>query len=257
MFEAVTYSFASVLLVSAISFAGVFTLTLRDKLLKSLIFVLVSMSAGALFGDAFLHLIPEAFGEGDSKLVALAVVAGIMLFFILEKFLAWRHSHGSDEETLESARAHDHTVKSLGPIVLFADAVHNFIDGVVIAASFLVSTEVGIATVLAVVLHEIPQEIGDFGLLLHSGYSRGKALFYNFLSALTAIIGAALVFMLGGGVERALPFLLAFTAGGFIYIAGADLVPEIQKTKESKKSLVQVLCMIFGVGLMVSLLFLG
>ena len=127
------------------------------------------------------------------------------------------------------------------------DAIHNLIDGVIIGASFLVSVEVGVATTLAVALHEIPQEIGDFGLLIHSGLSRGKALLFNFLSGLASLLGLALAFSLQGGVEGFIPRALAFAAGGFVYIAGSDLVPEIQKTKELKKSLIQVLSMVVGI----------
>src|SRR3989344_4273389 len=235
-----TYAFLSVLAVSALSLVGAFTLTLKEKVLKSLIFVLVSMSAGALFGDAFIHLIPEAFsGALSPDRASLYLLIGILFFFMLEKFLHWRHSHGIDEESGETGSTHDHSKKNVGIMVLVGDAIHNLIDGVIIGASFLVSVEVGVATTLAVALHEIPQEIGDFGLLIHSGLSRGTALLFNFLSGLASLLALA----------------LAFAAGGFVYIAGSDLVPEIQKTKELKKSLIQVLSMVVGILAMMLLLY--
>lgn len=244
----------SVILISLISFVGAVTFALKEKTLRALIFILVSLSAGALFGDAFLHLIPESMEEGGGTAAAIAVIVGIFLFFILEKFLAWRHSHGMDEESMEMVATHDHTVKPLGHLVIIADGIHNLIDGFIIGASFMVGPEVGLATTIAVALHEIPQEIGDFGLLIHSGFSKSRALVYNFFSGLAAVIGLVLVYWIGAGFADFMPLALAFAAGGFIYIAGSDLVPEIQKTKEFKKSLLQVVFMTVGVAAMFSLL---
>lgn len=250
------YSLLCVLVVSLLSLVGAVTFALRDKTLKSLLFVLVSVATGALFGDAFIHLLPEAFGTLKPEIVSASALAGIGLFFILEKFLLWRHSHGIDEESEESERAHDHSQKHVGVMVTVGDGIHNLIDGVIIGASFMVSTEIGVATTLAVVLHEIPQEIGDFGILLHSGFSKKRALGLNFLSAICAFLGVGIVFTLGAGVERFVPVALAFAAGGFIYIAGSDLLPEIHKTKEIKQSLVQILSLFIGVLLMAGLLFM-
>jgi len=254
MTGAFLYSFLSVLIVSVISLVGVFTLALSDKILRALISYLVSLAAGALLGDAFVHLIPEAFEKGDSTLIAATILAGIFLFFILEKILHWHHSHGQVEECVETLENHNHCHKPLGTIVIVADSVHNFIDGVIIAASYLVSLPVGLATTIAVVIHEIPQEIGDFGLLIHSGWSKKRALLFNFLSALAAAVGVLAVFVLGVGMEKFVPVALAFAAGGFIYIAAVDIVPELHKTTGFRKSLFQSLFMLFGFGLMFVLL---
>jgi len=254
MAGAFLYSFLSVLIVSVISLVGVFTLALSDKILRTLISYLVSLAAGALLGDAFVHLIPEAFEKGNSTMMAATILAGIFLFFILEKILHWHHSHGQVEECVETLENHNHCHKPLGTIVIVADSVHNFIDGVIIAASYLVSLPVGLATTIAVVIHEIPQEIGDFGLLIHSGWSKKRALFFNFLSALAAAVGVLAVFVLGVGMEKFVPAALAFAAGGFIYIAAVDIVPELHKTTGFRKTIFQSLAMLLGFGLMFGLL---
>ena len=168
---------------------------------------------------------------------------GILLFFALEKFLHWHH-HGEDTEN------HIHPV---GKLVLFSDAVHNFLDGMIIGASFLVSVPVGLATTIAVVLHEIPQEIGDFAVLLHSGYTKARALWLNFLSALAALLGALVLFSLGEIAEISATWLVPIAAGGFIYIAVADLMPELHKTKELKYSILQIGAVMIGVLAMVAL----
>ncbi|KKS45254.1 MAG: hypothetical protein UX21_C0009G0009 [Microgenomates group bacterium GW2011_GWC2_45_8] len=256
MAEAFLYSFLSVLAVSVVSLVGVFTLTLSDKVLRAAVFYLVSLAAGALLGDAFVHLIPEAFKAGAAAIMSAAILVGIFLFFIFEKILHWHHSHGQVEECQETLASHDHNRKPLGTIIIIADSIHNFIDGVIIAASYLVSLPVGLATTIAVVIHEIPQEIGDFGLLIHSGWSKKRALFFNFLSALSALLGVLAVIILGAGAEKFVPAALAFAAGGFIYIAGADIVPELHKTTGFKKSFFQSLAMLLGFGLMFGLLLL-
>src|SRR3989344_9474657 len=222
------YSLLAVGVVSLISFIGLFTLSFSEKTLRRLIFFIVSLSVGALLGDVFIHLLPSAFsGENNlaPSVVSLSVLAGLIFFFVLEKFLLWHHRHGHFEEGIES-RTHDHSPKPLGVMVLFADGVHNFIDGVLITAGFLVSPAVGLATALAVILHEIPQEISDFGLLLHSGYSRTRALAFNFASALMAVLGALLALVLGGALEGFTLIATAFAAGGFVYIAGSGLMPQ-------------------------------
>jgi zinc and cadmium transporter len=217
------YTLISVLIVSIISLVGIIGISLREKVLKEYVFVFVSLAVGALLGDAFIHLIPEAIEEiGNINLIAILVIIGVFLFFILEKFIHWHH-HGSDIE--------ENHVHPVGKMILFSDGVHNFMDGIIIAASYMVSIEIGIATTIAVVLHEIPQEIGDFGVLLHAGYSKGRALFLNFLSALTAVAGALFLFLLGGFAEPIVTWVLPIAAGGFIYIAIADLIPELHKEK--------------------------
>lgn len=236
----------AVALVSLISVIGIFALTLRENYLRTGVFVLVSLSVGALLGDAFIHLIPEALEEAESPLyVSLAIIGGVLFFFVIEKFFHWHHHQGLPEEP---------GIHPVGKMILVSDSVHNFIDGLIIGASFLVSTEVGIATTIAVILHEIPQEIGDFGVLLHAGYSRAKALWYNFLSALTAVAGAILALALGTSSAALAAWLIPLAAGGFIYIALSDLIPELHKEKSLRHSAVQFLWIIVGVLSMVLLL---
>lgn len=239
------YALSSVFIVSLISLIGAFTFAVSvEKIKKSLIY-LVSFSAGTLLGDAFIHLIPEAFESFDNEIVlSLGILSGILTFFILEKFLHWRHCHevACDE--------HPHPFSY---ILLVGDTVHNFIDGLVIAASYLVSIPVGIATTLAVVFHEIPQEIGDFGSLLYAGFKKTKALFFNFLTALTAIAGAVIVLALNINDGTLTKFLIPFAAGGFVYIASSDLIPELHKDTELKKSFWQLLTFLLGIGLMIIL----
>ena len=248
------YALSAVGIVSLVSFAGVFALAIRETMLRRVVFIFVGLATGALFGDALVHLIPEALGSGIGNVTTgITIMSGILLFFALEKFLFWHHCHGEHEESCDTLTAHDHAPKHLGPLILTADFVHNMVDGVVIGASFLVSTEVGIATTIAVVLHEVPQEIGDFGLLIHAGWSRGKALLWNFFSALSAFFGVAVVLVLGSGIELLVPFASAFTAGAFIYIAGADLVPELHKTSGIGRTALQILSVALGFGLMLLL----
>jgi len=248
-----TYSLISVFLVSLFSLVGVFTLSLSEAKTKKLIFVLVSLSVGALFGDAFIHLIPEALEEaGNPVLVSLAILGGIIFFFILEKFFRWHHVHNHNECDHE-----DESPKHIGSLVLVSDGAHNLIDGILIGASYMISIEVGVATTIAVILHEIPQEMGDFGLLIHAGYSKAKALFWNLVSALTAFIGVFIGIYATNSIESIGPILASVAAGGFIYIAGSDLVPELHKTKEVKKSIIQLVAILTGITLMVGLLFIA
>ena len=241
----VLYIFGSVLLVSAISLIGVFTISINAAVLKRCIIFLIALAAGALLGDAFIHLIPESIEEIGGTQAALFVLGGIVLFFILEKLLRWHHHHDTE---------HDHVREEpLGPLVITADIIHNLIDGIIIAASFLISIPLGIATTIAVALHELPQEISDFALLIHAGYTRVKALILNFVSALFAVIGALLV-LLFANVESAVPSLIALTAGGFIYIAGTDLVPELQKRSDVRASVVQLIGFLIGIAVMFLLL---
>ncbi len=241
----------SVGVISLISLVGVIALAWKELFLRRILFILVSVAAGALFGDAFIHLVPEAYEEiADPLLVSGLILGGILTFFALEKFLRWHHTHGDDELDAQThARVHP-----LGHLVLASDGLHNLVDGIAIGAAFLVSIEAGIATTIAIALHEIPQEIGDFALLVHAGFSRRKALFLNFASALFAFIGVGLAFWIGAYFENAAPLIAAFAAGNFIYIAGSDLVPELHKTTEGRRSFVQFVAIVFGLLVMVALL---
>ena len=242
------YTFLSIFIVSAISLLGIFAFSLKEDVLKKYIFIFMSVAVGALLGDAFIHLIPESFEHSSNlTLTSILIILGVFLFFILEKFLHWHH-HGEDKE-------HSH-IHPVGKLMILSDGVHNFLDGIIIATSFMTNMHVGIATTLAVILHEIPQEIGDFAVLLHSGYTKKRALWLNFLSALTAVLGATLFFVLGGFAEKISIYFLPIAAGGFIYIAVADLIPELNKTKEVKQSILQLTAVIFGVLAMIALTFL-
>lgn len=251
------YTLASVIGVSLISLAGVFALSLKEDVLRRIIFILVSLAAGALLGDAFIHLVPETFENIAALPAALLMIGGVLIFFVLEKFLHWHHYHGKEYGGgmhEHGAGEHVRAIHPTGYMILVSDGVHNFLDGAIIAAGFLVSVEVGIATTLAIVLHEIPQEIGDFAVLLNSGFSRMRAIFLNFISALVAVFGALAVLVLGESSEIIVLGLIPIAAGGFIYIASADLIPEIHKTTRLGHSLLQFAAMVTGIGVMVGLL---
>ena len=250
------YALASVVIVSAVSLVGVFTLSLRRERLHRLTVVLVSFAVGALLGDALIHLLPQAFGElGLTLRISLFVLLGMLIFFVLEKFLRWRHCHDADcawhmGDAVKGEKGRVHPVVIMN---LIGDGVHNCIDGMVIAASYLVSVPLGVATTVAVVGHEIPQEIGDFGVLVHGGLSVRRALAFNFLSALAAVVGAVLSLVIGPHVKEYAQYLVPLTAGGFLYIAGSDLIPELHHDVGLRKSLVQLAAVLAGVGVMVLL----
>lgn len=233
------YIIAATVLVSLLSLLGVFLISLKKKL-DRLLLILVSFAVGGLLGGAFLHLLPESTSIGTSAFIY--VILGIILFFILEKFLHWHHCH--------KAKCDIHTFTYMN---LVSDGIHNFIDGAIIAASFIVNIPLGIAATLAIIFHEIPQEIGDFAILVYGGFSKLKAIFYNFLSALTAILGAVLTYFFSTTFEGLITFLLPFAAGGFIYIAMSDLIPELHKEEKMSKSLIQLVSLLLGLGIMLLL----
>ncbi|MBI2136637.1 ZIP family metal transporter [Candidatus Woesearchaeota archaeon] len=240
------YSLVSVLIISLISFIGIIGLSIKIDKLKQIVLFLVSFSAGALLGDVFIHLLPELVEEyGFGLNMSLYVLSGIVFFFIVEKFIHWHHCH------IEPSRDHPHPFALMN---LLGDAVHNFIDGMIIAGSYLASLPVGIATTTAVILHEIPTEIGDFGVLLHGGFSKNKALAMNFLSAITAVLGAIVALLLSAYIPNLNKFLIPFTVGVFIYIAGSDLIPELHKEVNVQKSFIQLVTFVLGIVVMVLLL---
>ena len=244
---AVLYALLSVILVSLITFVGILTVSMKMDKLRKILLYLVSFAAGGLLGGAFIHLIPETIAEfGFTNQVSLYLLGGVVLFFILEKFICWRHCHHP------TTNDHPHPLAYMN---LIGDGVHNFIDGLIIAASYLVSLPLGIATTIAVILHEIPQEIGDFGVLVYAGFSRKRALGMNFLTALTAVAGAVIVLLLGF-MEGLAAFLLPLAAGGFIYIAGSDLIPELHKEMNIRRSAVQLFFIVLGIAVMYLLIFL-
>ncbi|MBI4159470.1 ZIP family metal transporter [Candidatus Woesearchaeota archaeon] len=245
MIEAWVYALASVLLTSLISLIGILTLSIKVSNLKKILIYMISFSAGALFGDAFIHLLPEAVeSSGFTLKISLSILSGIVFSFITEKIIQWRHCH------MPNTKEHIHSFAYMN---LIGDGIHNFIDGLIIGASYLVSIPIGIATTIAVILHEIPQEIGDFGVLLHGGFSKAKALSFNFFTALTAVLGAIISLILSSYVKGLTVFLIPFAAGSFIYIAGSDLIPELHKEVNMKKTLTQLILFLIGIGLMVAL----
>ncbi|MFH1254937.1 MAG: ZIP family metal transporter [bacterium] len=239
---------SSIILVSSISLIGVLTIFASQKRLYQLSLFLVSLSAGTLLGDSFIHLIPEAVEKNNSFYLWLWLLSGLLSFFALEKFIHWRHCH------INTTDAHPHPV---GTMNLVGDGLHNFTDGMIIAGSYLISFPLGVATTIAVITHEIPQEIGDFGILVYAGYSRAKAIAFNFLSSLLAIIGGIITLIIGVKFENFSDFIIPFTAGGFIYIATSDLIPELKKDTAIGKSLIQLTFILLGIGLMILLKKIG
>ncbi|MDP4039757.1 MAG: ZIP family metal transporter [Candidatus Pacearchaeota archaeon] len=240
------YTIISVLIISFISLIGVITLSLKKEKLQKILIYLISFSAGALFGDAFIHLLPEAVeSSGFTLQLSFSILGGILIFFVIEKFIHWQHCHHP------ITKEHTHSFAKMN---IIGDGIHNFLDGLIIGASYLINVPVGIATTLAVAFHEIPQEIGDFGVLIHGGYTKRKALLFNFLSALTAILGAIIALIASNYTSIIEQFIVPIAIGGFIYIAGSDLIPELHKNFTIKKSIVQLISLIIGILVMAALL---
>lgn len=226
----------STLIISLLSLVGIFTLVIKAKLVDRILLLLVGFSAGALVGGAFLHLLPESLESAEPAQTFLYVLVGFVFFFLMERIFYWRHCH--------EGICNVHTFTYLN---LFGDGLHNFMDGLIIAGSFVSSIPLGIATTLAVAFHELPQEIGDFGVLVYGGFSKLKALSYNLLSALLAIVGGVSGYYLSSQVSGFAFLLLPFTAGGFIYIAASDLIPELHKEKVLWKSNLAFLTFLLGI----------
>ena len=233
-------------------------LILPERIRQKILPHLVSFAIGALLGAAFLALLPHAVTAGTVEVhqVSLAILIGLLTFFLLEKLVLWRHCHHSECEvhTPEDIHEHEHHhhhqhqgSKPAANLVLLGDAVHNFVDGVLIAAAFMTDVELGIVTALAVAAHEIPQEVGDFAILLHSGFSRGKALFFNVLSSLTTVVGGVLAYWSLASMELIIPYILAIAASSFIYVAVADLIPGLHQKLDAKTSIQQISLIVLGV----------
>lgn len=247
MEESFLLAIGSVILVSLISLVGVLVISVKERSLKKPLLYLVGFSAGALLGDAFIHLLPEAVEAGFSAEISLYILSGIIASFAVEKIVRWRHCH------VPISKSHPHPFAYMN---LFGDTVHNFIDGLIIGASYLASIPAGIATTIAVVFHEIPQEIGDFSVLLHGGFTKKKAVALNFIVALTAVLGAAVALFFGSLTGGSITFLVSFAAGGFVYIAAADLIPELHKKISVKSSILEIIVITTGIFVMYGLLFL-
>lgn len=231
----------SVFIVSAISLIGIVTFLFKIKALDKVFFVLVSFAVGALLGAAFLDLLPEAMKEGDVSRVLGCALAGLIFFLLMENFLYWYHCH--DREC---------KVHEFNYLCLMGASVHNFFDGAIIASTYMSGASIGFIATIAIIFHEIPRELGDYGILVYGGFSRWKALFYNFLTALTAFAGAISAYYFLDKFKGYIPYMVSFAAGGFIYISCTDLIPELGKKKILSRSLVQFALILLGIGVILA-----
>jgi zinc and cadmium transporter len=253
------WSLVSVLSVSAVSLVGLLTLSMNEARVRRQAMYFVSFAVGALLGDAFLHLIPEAFAEatrpGEALTTSAWVLGGMMTFFLVEKLL--RHTHGVLHGHAHHA-AHEVARPELAAINILGDVIHNFIDGLLIGVSYLASPALGVSTTLAVLLHELPQELGDFAILIHSGLSVRRAVLLNLATASVAILGTVTALLIGSVNQPALlATLIPVTAGGFIYLASADLIPELQHDRSRRALFVQSALMLGGIAVMGALRLVG
>jgi zinc and cadmium transporter len=230
--------------------AASLVLLLSKKTIRKALPFSVSFATGALLSVSFVGLIPHALEEVGAEnfhSLSLTILGGLMFFFVLEKLVLWRHCHHDDCEGHVDINAHSN--KSAGTLILVGDSVHNFVDGVLIAAAFLTDIHLGVVTALAVTTHEIPQEVGDFAILLQSGFTRKKAILYNVISSLATLVGGLLAYFWLADFQSILPYVLAFAAASFIYIAVADLIPTLHKRVNPAAAVEQVLLMLGGIGL--------
>jgi len=241
-------------IVSFFSLSGIYAISLTEKTLHRIVFVLVGFSAGTILGAVYFDLLPEAVELFENDIAFIYIALGFVTFFFLERFIYWYHGHG-DREDIEDlpaipGRANTREFVYLN---LVGDAIHNFIDGLVIAASFISSTPVGVATTIAVIFHELPQEMGDYGILIYAGFNRKKALLLNFLVALTVVLGGVTSIFLIGVVEEVSGLLISLAAGGFIYLGASELIPELHQQKTLSRSVIQFIAFLLGMTLIWSL----
>lgn len=235
------YSLLSAFIVSLLALLGIVTLALQEKLLKKILIFLVSFSAGGLIGSAFFHLLPETLAVNDNTLLVFVyLMIGFLAFFLIEKILRWHHCH---DEKCDSPM-------HIGYLNLFGDGMHNFIDGMIIVSAFTIDINLGLIVTLSIIFHELPQEIGDFGVLIYSGIKKSKAIFYNFIVALTSILGVLAGYFLINNLAGVNNFLIPAAAGGFIYIAASDLIPELHKETLTSKSILTFVTFVLALGLM-------
>jgi len=223
-----------------IGLVGIFSLLLNKRLFHSLIGVLVAFSAGALLSGALFHLLAESLDRLSAMSSFIFLLIGFAMFFVVERFLHWHHCHD------DKCDVHPYSY-----LILFGDAIHNLIDGFVIAASFIVSVPFGIITTLLIIGHEIPQELGNFAVLVHGGFGKYKSLMYNFFAQLTCVLGGLIGYVLSNSVDKLTTFMLPFAAGGFIYIAASDLIPELHKEPKLGKSMIAFAFFILGITFMI------
>lgn len=248
------YIFGSVLLVSLISVLFAVPFLLKKKVTNHTLLLLLSISVGVLLGAVFFDFMPEIFHEAEGReiLVGVYILSGFLIMFVIEKFVHFHHHYQKGERQVGHAHAYN-----IAPVNLIGDGVHNFIDGLVIAASYMVNINLGIVVTVSIIFHEIPQEIADFGVLLYSGLSKKKALFFNFISALAALLGAVIGFMLHTSIESFHMFIIPFAAGNFLYIASSNLLPELHRHCHVKESIIHILAIIAGIGVVLLITIYG
>ncbi len=270
----IIYGFLSIFLIGCLSLVGLFLVSIKERTLDGILFILVAFATGTILASALFDLIPESIHhleeliEGGSSIsenyVFGFIILGYVVFFVLERFVYWFHGHAHQKgeelvcyDTLTEGS--DKTVKERGKVKSFVflnlvgDGLHNFLDGLIIMVAFLTGFANGVVVSLAVLFHELPQEIGDFGILLYGGFSKKKALGFNFLSAMIAMLGGILAFILSGTLEIFNMFFLAFSGGGFLYLASTELMPELLKEKKLKKSIIQSIVFVCGILLIIML----
>ncbi len=233
------YILASTFLISALSVFAALVLAYNPQLLKKVVFHLVGLSTGTLLGGAFFHLLPEALETQSFDSVSVVVLGAFALFFLIEKLLHWHHCHDGDC-----------TVHAFGYMNLIGDAIHNFVDGLIIAGAFMVDIRLGVVSSFALVFHEIPQELGDFGILTYAGFTKKKAILYNLGVAVTSVAGGLVGYLFFGAVPLLVGLLLPFAAGSFLYVSASDLIPELKRETSFKKSLISFCLFIAGIILM-------
>lgn len=272
----IVYGFIAIFFIGALSLVGIIMISLKEKTLDNILFILVAFATGTILATALFDLIPESLhhleelieeGVGLSENYVFGfIILGYVTFFVLERFLYWFHGHAHQKEneyvcydtvteSLDRPVEKGPKIKNFALLNLLGDGLHNFLDGVIIIVAFTTGIGSGIVITLAVLFHELPQEVGDFGILLYGGFSKITALFFNFLSAMVALLGGLFAFLLSGTVETFNLFFLAFSGGGFLYLATTELMPELLKQKKLKKSVTQALIFIAGVLLIILLVY--
>lgn len=239
----ITILFATII-VSLFSLVGILALSLRDETLHKIMFFMIAFSAGTILGAALFDLLPEAVERLEGSMVFIYVAVGFVAFFFLERFIYWYHGHGHAGEFSER-RAEEYT-KGFAYLNVLGDGIHNFIDGMIIAVSFNAEFSVGLATTIAVIFHELPQEIGDYGILIYAGFDKVKALLLNFVAALSIVAGGLFAIFFLEMVETLSGTLIAFSAGAFLYLSASELIPEMKAEENFWKSLAQFLTFLVG-----------
>ena len=272
--EEVLIGFLMIFIIGSLSLIGLFMISVKEKVLDNLLFILVAFGTGTILATALFSLIPEALhhleelnaegGALSESLLFMVVIIGFIVFFIIERFIYWFHGHAhekenqfvcySDKTGIIDELEERGNIKSFVILNLLGDGLHNFLDGIIIMVGFLSGITNGIIITLAVLFHELPQEVGDFGILLYGGFTKKKALLFNFISAMVALLGGLLAYFLANTIEEFNFFILAFSGGGFLYIACTELMPELIKQKDLKKSVIQTIIFLCGLALIIVLI---